>query len=307
MNSYHVSFPGLGIENLPIHRIAFNLHLFGHDIAVYYYGITFALGFLLALMLALRHARRFGIDQDDLLDYFLLAVPFSLIGARLYYVAFTWESFRDNPLRILNTRYGGMAYYGGVIGGILAFWLMSRIKKMNFLHLLDYFAPYLALGQGIGRWGNFFNQEAFGENTTLPWGMFSEGTQAYLEAYGHGLDPALPVHPTFLYEFLGNLLIFFILLRVRKKKKFVFEVSAWYFMLYGLLRFFVEGIRVDALMWGNIRVSRLLSLLLVLFGLAIILIRRWQLKQGEVPMPPVYREKARASLNKETTEEQDLS
>ena len=274
---------------------------------MYYYGITFALGFLLALVLALRQARRFGIDEDDLLDYFLLAVPFSLIGARLYYVAFTWESFRDNPLRILNTRYGGMAYYGGVIGGILAFWLMSRIKKMNFLHLLDFFAPYLALGQGIGRWGNFFNQEAFGENTTLPWGMFSEGTQAYLEAYGHGLDPALPVHPTFLYEFLGNLLIFFILLYVRKKKKFVFEVSAWYFVFYGLLRFFVEGIRVDSLMWGNIRVSRLLSLLMVIFGLALILIKRRQLKQGERPMPPVYWGKARASLNKETSEEQDLS
>lgn len=264
--NYIVSFPGLGIENLDISPIAFNI--FGFP--VYWYGLLIASAVLLGMTLALRQCKQFDLLQDDVLDALLLAVPLAIVCARLYYVIFEWDMFKGNLLRIFDTRSGGLAFYGGVIGGVLGVFIISRFKKIKFHRFVDFLIVYIPLGQAIGRWGNFFNQEAFGTNTSLPWGMISNRTRSYLAGLGQAeLNPDLPVHPTFFYEFIANLLIFAILLRIRKQSKQKYETFAWYILLYGAVRFFVESIRTDSLYLGdtNIRVSMLLSALMVVAGL----------------------------------------
>lgn len=271
---YNVSFPGLGIENLRIGREAFQISLFGNDLTVYWYGLTFTLGMVLCIVLAMTRAKKYDFTKDDVLDYFLWMIPFIMVGARAYYVAFEWEYFKGSIFRILDFRQGGLAFYGGVIGGIVALLIAARVKKTKAHRIMDYLAVLLPLGQGIGRWGNFFNQEAFGTNTSLPWGMISEGTRQGLAALNAdpanplpGLDPNLPVHPTFLYEFLANMLIFVILIFVLKKQKRPWTTVLTYFFLYGIVRFFVEGVRTDALMFtafGQIwRISQVLSAAMV--------------------------------------------
>lgn len=266
MSEYTVSFPGLGIEGLRVKPEAFKL--FG--ISVYWYGLLIATAVILGMFLALRQAKRYGVKEDDILDTLLLAIPMGIIFARLYYVIFSWDQYKDNLLRIFDTRSGGLAFYGSVIGASAGVAIICRVKKIRFSKLVDFMIVYLPLGQAIGRWGNFFNQEAFGTNTKLPWGMFSNGTRDYLMLLNQpGLNPNNPVHPTFLYEFLGNVLIFALLLFIRKQAKRRWECFSWYLVLYGLLRFFVESIRTDALFirGTQIRVSMLLSALMVLCGL----------------------------------------
>lgn len=260
---YNVSFPGLGIENLEISRIAFSIG----DFHIYWYGILITVAVLLTMLLASRRAPRYGLRSDDIYDYFLWLIPAMLVFARLFYVVFAWDEFDGSLTAILDTRSGGLAFYGGVIGGLLSFIIVSKVKKIRVSHILDFVAPYIPLGQAIGRWGNFFNQEAFGTNTDRPWGMISEGTTAYLRNLGDpALDPFSPVHPTFLYEFLGNMVIFAVLLYLRRHRRYPWQIVSAYLFLYGILRFFVEGIRTDALFIGNtdIRVSQLLSFLMVL-------------------------------------------
>lgn len=264
---YIVSFPSLGIENLDVSPIAFKLF----DFPVYWYGLLIAAAVLIGMSLALRQCKQFDLVQDDVLDALLLAVPLAIVCARLYYVVFEWDLFKDNLLRIFDTRSGGLAFYGGVIGGILGVVIIAHFKKIRLHRLVDFLIVYIPLGQAIGRWGNFFNQEAFGNNTNLPWGMISNRTRSYLAALGQSdLHPDMPVHPTFLYEFIANLLIFIVLLRIRKQSKQKYETLAWYLVLYGAVRFFVESIRTDSLFIGktNIRVSMLLSALMVVLGLA---------------------------------------
>lgn len=265
----HVSFPGLGIHDLPIPRIAFRIRIGGVDLPIYFYGLIITAGMILCLLLAMRSAKHYELSKDDIVDVFLISVPVSFLFARLYYVIFSWENYRGDWKSIFRIRDGGLAFYGGVIGAILAVFLIARVKKLHASHILDFLAPYLALGQAIGRWGNFFNQEAFGSNTLLPWGMISESTRDYLAKLGAPYAANTPVHPTFLYEFLGNLIIFYLLIRIRKEGRFRYEVTAWYFVLYGILRYFVEGLRTDPLMsrYAGIRVSQLLSLLLMTAGL----------------------------------------
>jgi len=264
--TFEVSFPGLGIENLEISRVAFSI--FGMEI--YWYGLLISFSVILSLFLAQKSAKKFGVLPDTVTDTVMAIVPMMLIFARLYYVVFALDEFEGDFLKIFNLRTGGLAFYGGVIGGILAVYLVAKLRKTPFCRMTDLLAVYLPLAQGIGRWGNFFNQEAFGTNTTLPWGMISDGTASYLRITGTG-DPSLPVHPTFLYEFIGNMLIFAILIYVRKMSKRPFETSIAYIVLYGLLRFFVEAIRTDALFIGNtnIRVSMLLSGIMVVLGVAV--------------------------------------
>ncbi|NLC39575.1 MAG: prolipoprotein diacylglyceryl transferase [Clostridiaceae bacterium] len=282
MNStadYTVSFPGLGINNLGINRVIFQFSLFGRDIAIYWYGLLIALAFLLALLLAIRQAKKHDLKSDDIVDFFLILIPAAIIGARLYYVAFEWSQFSSDWRKIFDLRSGGLAFYGGVIGAIIGIWFMAMYKRIRLSKVLDYLAVYLPLGHAIGRWGNFFNQEAFGTNTDLPWGMISNGTASYLSKLNPdpanpilGLDPALPVHPTFFYEFAANILIFIILIFVRRRAKQPMSTLASYFVLYGLVRFFVEGIRTDSLYTGeDIRISQLLSAAMVVFGLLVLL------------------------------------
>lgn len=275
-----VSFPGLGIHDLAIRRVAFQFHLFGREISVYWYGVLIAAAMLLCLLLVMRNAPRYGLGRDDTADIFLTLIPCSIIGARLYYVAFDWETYRHNWRLIFDTRSGGLAFYGGVIGAMLGLWLVAAVKRVRVYQIYDLLAVYLPLGHAIGRWGNFFNQEAFGCNTDLPWGMISNGTASYLNAINPGptplpgLDPALPVHPTFLYEFLGNILIFILLLIVRKYVKQPLTVTSLYVGLYGIMRFFVEGIRTDPLTVksGTIRVSQWLSAAMVVIAFIFIVI-----------------------------------
>lgn len=266
-----VDFPGLGIFDLPVSRIAFRIFSW----PVYWYGLLIAVALLLCLFLAMRDAPRFSLKADDIMDTFIVIIPLMIIMARLYYVVLEWDYFSRDWRRIFSTRDGGLAFYGGVIGGIIAILIVTRVKKISVVALLDFLAVYVPLGQAIGRWGNFVNQEAFGSNTSLPWGMYSAQTEAYLRTVTNipGLNPTLPVHPTFFYEFLANLLIFAWLLRVRKRKTFAGETMLWYFLLYGLVRYFVEGIRTDPLMIPGtaVRASMLLSALMAVTSLVLLL------------------------------------
>lgn len=263
-----VDFPGLGIKGLPINRVAFEIF----NIPVYWYGLLIASSIILSLLLAMRQSDRYGFKADDVMDVFIFMIPAMIVFARAYYVIFNWSYYRADWTRIFNTREGGLAFYGGVIGALLVSFLVLRYKKLSIPAFVDFLIVYVPLAQAIGRWGNFFNQEAFGTNTNLPWGMTSSSTVAYLMNVP-GVDPLKPVHPTFLYEFLGNMIIFVILLSLRRNRRFDWEVFLGYLFGYGLLRFFVEGIRTDALMIGqtSLRVSQLLSAAMVI-GSAILLV-----------------------------------
>jgi phosphatidylglycerol:prolipoprotein diacylglycerol transferase len=266
-----VSFPGLWGLHFEIRRWAFEI--FG--LKIYWYGIIIALAFLAAVMLAVRSSRKFNLDPDNILDLVLFAAPAAIVGARLYYVILSWDQFKDNLLEVFNTRNGGLAIYGGVIGALIVAWIYSKKKKLSFLHIADFAMPYIALGQGIGRWGNFVNQEAYGTATTLPWRMNGSVPNEYLANLQQSLDPAKwGVHPTFLYESLLDIAVFAFLVLYRKKERVKGEVLMLYLALYGAGRFLIEGLRTDSLMLGNLRFSQILSLLLVIFGISMIVYLR---------------------------------
>lgn len=256
LESVLVDFPGLGITGLPVNRIAFKLF----HIPVYWYGILIAGSIIISLLLAMRHADRYSLKADDVMDVFIFMIPAMIIFARAYYVVFNWQYYSQDWTMVFNTREGGMAFYGGVIGALLVGIIVLRVKKISVPLFVDFLIVYVPMAQAIGRWGNFFNQEAFGTNTDLPWGMTSSSTVAYLLSVP-GTDPLKPVHPTFFYEFLGNLIIFAVLLYLRRNRKFNYQVFLSYLLGYGVLRFFVEGIRTDSLMIGttSLRVSQVLS------------------------------------------------
>ncbi len=290
--SYLVSFPGLGIKDLEVNREAFTFHLFGRPLTVYWYGLIFTIAMLLCIALAMIRAKRYHFSRDDILDYFLWMIPLILIGSRLYYVAFEWDQFKGSLAAIFDLRQGGLAFYGGVLGGMLAVAIAARIKHVKLHRIFDYLAVLIPLGQGIGRWGNFFNQEAFGTNTSLPWGMISEGTRQGLAALNPnpanplpGLNPDLPVHPTFLYEFLANMVIFAILLLVHRRQKRPWTTVLTYLFFYGLVRFFVEGIRTDSLVFHafgqTLRISQVLSAVMVVGSILVYLILRSNARRRE--------------------------
>lgn len=236
--------------------IAFQI--FGIEIR--WYGIMIALGLFLATLLILRRAKTCGFSEETVFDLILICVPAAIVGARLYYVLFNWSYYQGDFLKIINIRGGGLAIHGGVIAGVLAGWIFTRIRKLNFRKLIDIVAPGLILGQAVGRWGNYFNAEAHGGPTDLPWGIMVGGVK---------------VHPTFFYEFLWNLIVLVILLTHRNKKAFDGEVFLLYAVLYSVGRFFIEGLRTDSLMLGSLRVAQIVSLVLILLGtLAIFQIRR---------------------------------
>lgn len=276
-----VSFPGLGIT-MNINNVAFTL--FGID--VYWYGIIIASAIVLCIALGMKDCKANKFSQDLICDLILCALPTAIVGARLYYVFCEWEYYKDDLSKIIDTRSGGLAIYGGIIGAFLAVFIMCKIRKIPMAACLDFCVPYIPLGQAIGRWGNFVNQEAFGTTTTLPWGMTSADVSAYLSSNCPELDPAMPVHPTFLYESICNLFLFAILLQVRKKSKHDWETTCGYFIGYGIARFLIEGLRTDSLYLGNtgIRTSQLLSLLLVVFGVAYIAYARIKnVKRNYIP------------------------
>ncbi len=223
-------------------------------IEVMWYGVIISAGVLLGVLVALREAKRTGFKEDDLLDFLLYAIPAAIVGARAYYVIFSWDYYSQNLSQIVNIRNGGLAIHGAIIAGVITAVLFCKKRKVNFFELLDLIGPGLVLGQAIGRWGNYVNQEAHGGPTDLPWGIMIEGQK---------------VHPTFLYESIINLLIFLFLLWFRKHKKASHgQVFALYLILYSAGRFFIEGLRTDSLMFMGMRVAQLISVTAIIVGLA---------------------------------------
>lgn len=222
-------------------------------LSIRWYGILIGSGMILGAWLAMREARRVGLNDDTLIDALIIALPIAILGARLYYVLFNLSDY-DSLLEALNFRSGGLAIHGGVLAGVGSFWVYAKIKKLDFFKWLDIVAPSIILGQAIGRWGNYINQEAHGGETTLPWGIMIDG---------------IKYHPTFLYESLANLIIFVVLVIIRKKKKFDGQIIALYMILYSVVRFFIEGLRTDSLYLGEFRVAQLISIALILGGLAL--------------------------------------
>lgn len=276
-----ISFPGLGIGEITLNRAAFTL--FGFPI--YWYGIIIAVGFLLGIGYILRRCPEFGLDSDRALDVLLGVAVGGIVGARIYYVVFSGQHY--TLMDILRVRDGGLAIYGGVIGGFLTGVLMCRLRKVRFLPMADATVGGVILGQAIGRWGNFFNVEAFGSNTTLPWGMAGKPIADYLSMHqqqlavqGIQVDPSLPVHPTFFYESMWCLAGFFVLAGFVKRRTFDGEVTLLYLAWYGAGRAFIEGLRTDSLMWGRFRVSQMLAVLLVVLAAALILYQRARLKNA---------------------------
>ena len=246
-----------GIE-LTLKPIAFTISLGSFHWDVYWYGIIIALGFLLALIYGYTNAKRFNINVDRMLDVILVAVPVAILSARTYYVLFDGEkleSFGDFFGFGNSSGFAGLAIYGGVIGAFVSGALMCKLRKIKILDMFDLAALGFLIGQGIGRWGNFVNQEAFGTLTGSDWwGMESVRTQAVV---GDGL-----VHPCFLYESIWCILGFFVLHKLSKKRTFSGEVALMYCAWYGFGRGFIELLRTDSLMLGSFRVSALLSYLL---------------------------------------------
>lgn len=250
-----VEFPGLGL-NIEINKVAFKI--FG--LPIYWYGMILATALFAAVLLGMRRSKKEGIKPEDVIDLTIFGAIAGIVCARLYYVIFNFSEFKDDLLKVFNTRMGGLAIYGALIGAVIAAFFVARYKKIKPLHLFDFAIPYVVLAQAIGRWGNFVNMEAFGTSTDLPWRMSLPGVG--------------DVHPTFLYESLWDLGVFLILIWFRNRKKIEGEVFCMYLVLYGLGRAWIEGLRTDSLMLGTIRVSQLLSVLLVVAGVVIILERR---------------------------------
>lgn len=262
-------FPNLGIEIDHLSRTAFTV--FGQDI--YWYGIFIGLGVILGVLLALHEAKRTGQNPDTYLDFIIYAMIIAIIGARLYYVIFSWDFYSQHPEKIFAIREGGLAIYGGIIGGVLTAIVYSRVKKKNFWVMADTMAPSLILGQMLGRWGNFFNKEAFGGFTDNLFAMryqlsqvrASDVTPDILQnlVTVNGVD-YIQVHPTFLYESMWSLCVFITLLILQRKKKFDGQVCATYFFGYALGRVWIEGLRTDQLCIGNVPVSQALSAVLII-------------------------------------------
>ena len=256
----HISFPGLGID-LNISRAAFSI--FGFDI--YTYGILIALGMGLAFFYAVREADRVGLKQDDLLNMFIIAIPAAIVCARIYYVVFSWDAYKGDPLSVFDIRGGGLAIYGGIIGAVLTIFIYCRARKINIGMVLDILAVGLLIGQAVGRWGNFVNGEAFGGETSLPWAM---------TVVTDGVTVAKSVHPTFFYESLWNAVGIVLLLLRRRKTVFRGELFCYYLFWSGVGRTMIEGLRADSLYLGGVRVSQLLSAVLAIAAVAIIAVMR---------------------------------
>lgn len=272
----YISFPNLGWKFSLSDTLA-QFTLFGQEFTIKWYGVLIAVGFLLATIYALSRAKEFDLDADRIIDVVLVSTIFAFIGARLYYVFFSSEhraEYLADPITILYIWKGGLGIYGGIITAFLTGIWMCRLRKVNTWAMFDMASLGFLIGQCIGRWGNFFNQEAFGGNTDLPWGMSGSKIAAGLSTVTD-YDPSLPVHPTFLYESLWCLLGF-ILLHIISKKAYRFkgELFAGYLIWYGTGRFFIESLRTDSLYFGTMKVSQLVAVLAVIGGIVTLLLRR---------------------------------
>ena len=247
-----------------------------------FYGVIIAIGMLIGVSFILHEAERVGFDQDKFLDICIITIVAGVIGARIYYVAFAWEYYKDDPISALNIRQGGLAIYGGVLAGIACLAIISKIKKLNFLSVIDVAIFGVVIGQICGRWGNFFNREVFGQYTDGLFAMLlpvnsvrSQGditSEMLANLVSINGTQYISVHPTFLYESLWNLALLIFMLCIRKKKKFDGQMFFIYLAGYGAGRFWIEGVRTDQLkLWGtNLAVSQILAAVFVILGTGLI-------------------------------------
>ncbi len=320
-NLSDISFPNLGIT---IHNLPMGIDVFGFQIA--FYGITIAIGMLAGYFIAEKQAKKYGQSVDLLLDFAIVVIIASVIGARAYYVIFHWDAFKGDFWSVFNLRTGGLAIYGAVIVAIITAVIFTKVKKINFGAFADVCVPGLLLGQTIGRWANFFNREAFGKYTDNIFAMrvdlkavsyeyklsdaslkvlFADkpGAYAKISEQIHNLvtvDGATYVqaHPTFLYESLWNLGVLVFVLIYARKKKFDGELLCWYSVLYGIGRFWIESLRTDQLfLWKtDIPVSMVVGAAMAVAGLAFIFFRHMNArKTGAKPVNKVTSEKAQSS------------
>ncbi|MDY6038196.1 MAG: prolipoprotein diacylglyceryl transferase [Eubacterium sp.] len=224
--------------------IAFSIA--GYEIR--WYGILIGIAFLISIYISYRRSPKFNINQDYILDFTIFLIPISIIGARVYYVLFSLEDYQGDIFKMINLREGGLAIHGGIIAGILVAYFICKKKNIKFRDFADLILPQVALAQSIGRWGNFFNSEAHGGPTNLPWAILVNGQK---------------VHPTFLYESIWCLLLFIFLVSITKHRKFSGQIALLYAMLYSFERFWVEGLRTDSLMIGSFRQAQLLSIFVI--------------------------------------------
>ena len=273
MDVKDIAFPNLGIylKNVP-------QGFYIGDFYIAFYGIIIGLGIFLGIAMAARAGKVVGMNPDDIWDFAIYAVIFSVIGARIYYVVFEWDSYKNDLLSIFNTRQGGLAIYGAVIGAFITLFVYTRIKKCRALNLGDAGVTGLILGQILGRWGNFFNREVFGEYSDgllamrLPVAAIRDKSDITENIRAHMVEGTnyIQVHPTFLYESLLNLLLLIFILWYLKRKAFDGEICLLYLGGYGIIRFFVEGIRTDQLKipGTSIAVSQMLGMVLFIFAVA---------------------------------------
>ena len=253
-----ISFPAVGIEVNPGRVLELG------PLTIHYYGAIIALGLLLGMLYSCKRGKLFGLKENDILDGFLWVTPLAIVCARIYYVAFSWADYKDNPISVFYIWEGGIAIYGGVLGAVLGMWILCRVKKLKFTAVLDLILTAFLIGQAIGRWGNFMNREAFGAATDAfsRMGLFNTKTNAW-EYY----------HPTFLYESLWNAAGFLLLHFLAKKRKYDGQMALGYAAWYGLGRSIIEGLRVDSLYWGPFRVSQVLAAVTCATAVSILL---WQ-------------------------------
>ena len=281
-----INFPNLGIY---LDHVGKNISIFGFSIA--YYGIVIVTGMMIAIWIAQREAKRTGQNPEQYLDLAMIGIAAGILGARIYYVIFAWDYFKDDLLSIFNIRQGGLAIYGGIIGACIAVVIYSRKKKQNFSLLMDTASMSIVFGQIMGRWGNFFNREAFGDYTNNLFAMqlpvsavrANEITQKMWDhvVTVNGVE-YIQVHPTFLYESLWNVGVLLFLFWFRKRKKFNGEVFLMYLIGYGLGRIWIEGLRTDQLLLPvvGLPVSQLLSGCLVVGCTILVVWKRKKLSSG---------------------------
>lgn len=286
MEAMDIAFPNLGIY---LHNMPRGFSIFGFEITLY--GVLIGIGMLAGILLAAHQAKVAGQNPDIIWDFAIYAIVFSIVGARLYYVAFEWDMYKDDLLSIFNTRQGGLAIYGGVIAAFLTLFIYARLKKQNPFWIMDACVPGLILGQAIGRWGNFTNREVFGEYTDNLFAMrlpieavrardISENVASHIVEGTNYIQ----VHPTFLYESLWNVGTLVFLLLYRRHKKFEGELALYYLAGYGLGRAWIEGIRTDTLFIPGTTVPVSQVLAVVLFAGAVltdISIRLWRRKKND--------------------------
>lgn len=281
-----INFPNLGIY---LDHVGKSISIFGFSIA--YYGIVIVTGMMIAIWIAQREAKRTGQNPEQYLDLAMIGIAAGILGARIYYVIFAWDYYKDDLLSIFNIRQGGLAIYGGIIGACIAVVIYSRKKKQNFSLLMDTASMSIVFGQIMGRWGNFFNREAFGDYTNNLFAMqlpvsavrANEITQKMWDhvVTVNGVE-YIQVHPTFLYESLWNVGVLLFLFWFRKRKKFNGEVFLMYLIGYGLGRIWIEGLRTDQLLLPvvGLPVSQLLSGCIVVGCTILVVWKRKKLSSG---------------------------